>query len=71
MPRSIPCPQCGEACSPAPSNRWRPFCSKRCKMIDLGDWLDESNRIPGPPSGAPGADDWSAGDDDDRGPASH
>jgi endogenous inhibitor of DNA gyrase (YacG/DUF329 family) len=40
-------------------------------MIDLGDWLDESNRIPGPPSGAPGADDWSAGDDDDRGPASH
>lgn len=26
---------------------YRPFCSKRCKLIDLGDWLDESHRIPG------------------------
>jgi endogenous inhibitor of DNA gyrase (YacG/DUF329 family) len=26
--------------------RWRPFCSERCKLIDLGTWFDESNRIP-------------------------
>jgi endogenous inhibitor of DNA gyrase (YacG/DUF329 family) len=25
---------------------WRPFCSERCKLIDLGSWFDESNRIP-------------------------
>ena len=25
------------------------FCSERCRLIDLGDWLDESFRIPGPP----------------------
>src|SRR5688572_26134074 len=24
-----------------PGGRWRPFCSRRCKMIDLGNWLDE------------------------------
>lgn len=28
-------------------NPWRPFCSERCKLIDLGAWFDESNRIPG------------------------
>jgi endogenous inhibitor of DNA gyrase (YacG/DUF329 family) len=29
------------------AQRWRPFCSERCKLIDLGAWFDESNRIPG------------------------
>lgn len=56
--KTIPCPQCGGSASAAAANEWRPFCCKRCKMIDLGDWLDESNRIPGPPAGMPGADDW-------------
>jgi len=27
-------------------NRWRPFCSERCKMIDLGAWATESYRVP-------------------------
>jgi uncharacterized protein len=35
--------------------RWRPFCSERCKMADLGRWLSEDYRVPddgaGPPSG--------------------
>ena len=30
----------------SPTNRWRPFCSERCKMIDLGAWATESYRIP-------------------------
>jgi endogenous inhibitor of DNA gyrase (YacG/DUF329 family) len=30
--------------------RWRPFCSERCKLIDLGEWLDEGHRIPGDPA---------------------
>lgn len=25
-----------------------PFCSERCKLIDLGDWLDEKHRIEEP-----------------------
>jgi len=27
-------------------NPWRPFCSERCKLIDLGDWIEERHRIP-------------------------
>jgi uncharacterized protein len=26
--------------------RWRPFCSERCKMADLGRWLSEDYRVP-------------------------
>jgi len=39
--------------------RWRPFCSERCKLIDLGTWFDESNRIPGDTEtpAMPGQDD--------------
>ncbi|KAF0185775.1 MAG: hypothetical protein FD164_36 [Nitrospirae bacterium] len=28
-------------------NPWRPFCSERCKMIDLGRWALEDYRIEG------------------------
>lgn len=27
-------------------NRWFPFCSERCKLVDLGKWLGEEYRIP-------------------------
>lgn len=44
-PRSFPSE--GQAASErAPSPH--PFCSARCKLIDLGNWLDGSYRIPGP-----------------------
>jgi uncharacterized protein len=29
--------------------QWLPFCSERCKMIDLGKWLDADYRIPAEP----------------------
>jgi endogenous inhibitor of DNA gyrase (YacG/DUF329 family) len=32
-------------------NRAFPFCSPRCKLLDLGKWLDEDYRIPGPRAG--------------------
>jgi endogenous inhibitor of DNA gyrase (YacG/DUF329 family) len=32
--------------------RWRPFCSERCKMIDLGRWLSGDYRIPTSPVSA-------------------
>jgi len=25
---------------------WRPFCSERCKLADLGRWLLEDYRVP-------------------------
>jgi hypothetical protein len=43
---TVECPRCG---APAPftaQNRWRPFCSERCKQIDLGDWAAERYRVP-------------------------
>jgi endogenous inhibitor of DNA gyrase (YacG/DUF329 family) len=30
----------------SPENKWRPFCSERCRMIDLGQWASESYRVP-------------------------
>jgi len=40
------CPQCGESTNISTENPWRPFCSERCRLIDLGAWLDGSNRLP-------------------------
>ena len=51
----VACPNCGKSVRWVDSERWKPFCSERCKLIDLGDWLDEGHRIPGdelpPPDG--------------------
>lgn len=42
----IACPRCGKDAVFAPSNPFRPFCSERCRRIDLGAWADESYRVP-------------------------
>jgi endogenous inhibitor of DNA gyrase (YacG/DUF329 family) len=31
-------------------NPFRPFCSERCKLIDLGSWISEEYRLPGKPA---------------------
>ncbi|HET9642974.1 MAG TPA: DNA gyrase inhibitor YacG [Burkholderiaceae bacterium] len=49
QPRQLPCPTCGRLSAFAPSNRWRPFCSERCRNIDLGGWASESYRMPARP----------------------
>jgi len=45
-PRIVSCPQCGRNVEWAPGNRYRPFCSERCKLIDLGAWASEKYRVP-------------------------
>ena len=45
--RIVACPACGKPAALADSNRWRPFCSERCRLTDLGAWASESYRIPG------------------------
>ena len=45
-PRTVGCPVCGNPSRYDASNLFRPFCSERCKLIDLGQWADESYRIP-------------------------
>jgi endogenous inhibitor of DNA gyrase (YacG/DUF329 family) len=42
------CPLCGRTSEPRATNEAAPFCSIRCKQIDLGKWLDEKYRIPVP-----------------------
>ncbi|HQU79656.1 MAG TPA: DNA gyrase inhibitor YacG [Azonexus sp.] len=44
--RKVRCPQCGGESLWSPENPWRPFCSERCKQIDLGCWASDSYRIP-------------------------
>lgn len=44
--RTVACPRCGQLSEFSPANKWRPFCSERCKMIDLGAWASENYRIP-------------------------
>jgi hypothetical protein len=36
----IPCPVCKNPTIYSKKNPYRPFCSERCKLIDLGEWLD-------------------------------
>jgi len=45
--RIVPCPTCRKPVQWSPSNRFRPFCSERCRLIDFGAWADEQYKIPG------------------------
>jgi endogenous inhibitor of DNA gyrase (YacG/DUF329 family) len=42
--RSFPCPHCGQP-STWQANLYRPFCTERCKLIDLGAWANEDYKI--------------------------
>jgi hypothetical protein len=46
MPRTVKCPTCRKE-SPWENNPHRPFCSDRCRVVDLGAWAQERYRIPG------------------------
>ena len=45
--KNLPCPVC-DVPLPGPWQEYPefPFCSRRCKLIDLGRWLDEGYRAP-------------------------
>jgi endogenous inhibitor of DNA gyrase (YacG/DUF329 family) len=47
--RSVKCPTCHREISWSESP-FRPFCSERCRLIDLGAWLTEKHAIPGEPA---------------------
>jgi endogenous inhibitor of DNA gyrase (YacG/DUF329 family) len=47
--KNISCPTCGKKDTWTTENPLRPFCSERCKLIDLGDWADEKFRVPSDP----------------------
>lgn len=47
--KNVTCPYCGKKNTWHTDNIYRPFCSERCKLIDLGEWADEKHRIPAEP----------------------
>lgn len=49
MSSTVECPTCGAPVEWGPKSPNRPFCSDRCKLIDLGAWASESHVIPGDP----------------------
>jgi hypothetical protein len=42
----VACPQCGKEVVWGAESPFRPFCSERCKLIDLGQWANEGYRVP-------------------------
>ncbi|WP_299942325.1 DNA gyrase inhibitor YacG [uncultured Microbulbifer sp.] len=47
---SLNCPSCKKPIAWNDRFPFRPFCSERCKLIDLGEWASEGHRIPGEPA---------------------
>lgn len=45
-PRLVRCPACTGESVYSPANPYRPFCSARCKGIDLGAWASEEFKLP-------------------------
>ena len=46
MPTIVKCPTCRRDVEWTPASTYRPFCSDRCRLIDLGAWLTEQHKIP-------------------------
>jgi endogenous inhibitor of DNA gyrase (YacG/DUF329 family) len=46
----VKCPTCKRAVEWSEASAFRPFCSDRCRLIDLGAWLVEKHVIPGEPA---------------------
>lgn len=49
MTLQVDCPTCGAPVDWTPESKFRPFCSHRCRLIDLGAWASEDHAIPGDP----------------------
>jgi endogenous inhibitor of DNA gyrase (YacG/DUF329 family) len=42
----VKCPTCRRDVAWSAASTYRPFCSDRCRLIDLGAWLTEKHAIP-------------------------
>ncbi|MGR9052590.1 MAG: DNA gyrase inhibitor YacG [Gammaproteobacteria bacterium] len=47
---TVMCPHCNKPVPWTESHKFKPFCSERCKLIDLGEWVTEDKKIPGDPA---------------------
>lgn len=46
MATRVKCPTCGRPVEWSEQSAYRPFCSDRCRLIDLGAWFSEQHKIP-------------------------
>ncbi|MBI2892344.1 MAG: DNA gyrase inhibitor YacG [Deltaproteobacteria bacterium] len=60
------CPACGKAFS-AGAVSSAPFCSDRCRLVDLGQWLEGAYRVPASEMPAPTRETDASGDEADAG----
>jgi endogenous inhibitor of DNA gyrase (YacG/DUF329 family) len=68
MARQFLCPTCGRRIEWTDAYPYRPFCSERCRLIDLGDWLTERNAIPGEAADDAAGAEPTAGPEGEDGP---
>jgi endogenous inhibitor of DNA gyrase (YacG/DUF329 family) len=47
--RIVQCPTCRKAVAWLESELFRPFCSRKCQLIDFGEWASERHSIPADP----------------------
>ncbi len=52
MTLKVSCPNCNKDVLWLAASEFRPFCSKRCQLIDLGEWAEEGHNITQPIQGA-------------------
>ncbi|PPC91337.1 MAG: DNA gyrase inhibitor YacG [Methylobacter sp.] len=64
MATVVKCPHCRKPVPWDNDHPYKPFCSERCRLIDLGEWVMEEKRIPGE-----SLPEQSGQDDDDSDPA--
>lgn len=63
--KEVLCPRCQKKTHFTAENPYRPFCSERCKLIDLGRWAAEEYKIPAEQSPSSENDELNAGNDEE------
>lgn len=65
-PTHVKCPTCGRQIEWSARSPFRPFCSERCRLIDLGAWVSGQRAIPGESLSGEGAVDAGGEPDAER-----
>ena len=65
--KSVNCPSCLKQVIWDSANPYRPFCSERCKLLDLGDWATGRHAIAGEPVAIDDQDESGTGEEDNLG----
>ena len=66
MNKIIKCPTCQKQVEWSEKSIFRPFCSDRCRLIDLGEWASEKHTIPAEPIPSTEEFPFSRNDDSDK-----